>query len=57
MTDTTRLYMVWASCYSDRDRLEYIRLHPDQFDFRDYAEVIAVVRGRYFIGCDADLLA
>lgn len=47
---------VWTGCYSDKDRIAYIRKHRDQFDFRDYAEVIAVARGRYFIGYASELL-
>jgi hypothetical protein len=46
----------WTNCYDDKERLAYIRKHRSQFDFRDYADLIGCVRGRYFAGYASDLL-
>ena len=46
----------WTNCFSDRDRLDYIRHNRSQFDFRGYDELIANVRGRYFSGYASELL-
>ena len=48
---------VWTNCFSDSDRLEYVRGHRSQFEFRDYADLIGCVRGRYFAGYASELLA
>ncbi|MET3909864.1 hypothetical protein ABID59_004221 [Bradyrhizobium sp. S3.3.6] len=47
---------VWAQCLSPTERLAYIRKHRSHFRFADYDDVIAVVRGRRFIGCSSQLL-
>lgn len=47
---------VWANCYSDFDRVKYIREHRSQFDFHDYADLIGCARGRYFAGYASELL-
>ncbi|MCO5082306.1 MAG: hypothetical protein M9955_11695 [Rhizobiaceae bacterium] len=41
---------VWTNCFSDRDRIDYIRRHRDHFEFHDYADLIGCARGRYFTG-------
>lgn len=48
---------VWTQCYSDKERLEYIRQNRSQFDFHDLADLMAVARGRYFTGYASELLA
>ena len=48
---------VWAGCYSDADRAEYIRRNPDLFYFTTWGEVRANVRGESFRGCASELLA
>ena len=48
---------VWARCYDRRERVEYIRDNPIEFDFRDWSEMKAVVNGEYFIGYASELLA
>lgn len=55
--ETEEANEVWAQCYSDRDRLDYIRRYRDQFDFHDYGDLIAQARGRYFGGYASELLA
>lgn len=46
----------WANCYSDQERLKYIREHKSQFDFNDLADILAQVRGRYFRGYASELI-
>lgn len=46
----------WKNCYSDKDRLAYVRQHRDQFEFHDYADLIGCIRGRYFAGYASELL-
>lgn len=47
---------VWRYCYNDEQRVQYIRKYRSQFDFSDYAELMAVARGKYFNGYASDLL-
>lgn len=47
---------VWAQCYNVKDRLAYIRKHRLQFEFRDFQDMLACVRGKYFAGYPSDLL-
>ena len=47
---------VWANCYDVKERLEYIREYRSQFEFRNYSDLIACVRGRYFAGYASELL-
>ena len=47
---------VWHQCYSDAERLAYIRTNRDQFDFCDYADLLGCVRGRYFVGYASELI-
>ena len=47
---------VWSKCYDDKERLDYIRENRDQFDFSDWADLRAVVRGNYFTGYASELL-
>ncbi len=47
---------VWANCFNEKERIEYIRKHRSQFEFHDFAQLIANVRGKYFSGYASDLL-
>jgi len=47
---------VWADCYTERDRVEYIRNHSGQFDFHNYADLLGCVRGKYFSGYAGELI-
>lgn len=47
---------VWRDCYRPKDRLEYIRKHRSQFDFRGLSDLIGCVRGKYFAGYASELL-
>jgi hypothetical protein len=46
---------VWKDCYSVKERIEYIRGHSSQFDFRDFSDLRACVRGEYFAGIAGEL--
>lgn len=47
---------VWAHCYDPKERIEYIRAHRGQFEFRDLADLMGCVRGTYFAGYASELL-
>lgn len=47
---------VWKDCYDVKERIAYIRRHPSQFEFHDWPEIRAVVKGEYFIGYASDLI-
>ena len=47
---------IWRDCYNEKERVAYIRKHKSQFEFRDYADMIACIRGRYFAGCASELI-
>jgi hypothetical protein len=47
---------VWANCYNETERVKYIRENRSQFDFNDFAELRAVIKGKYFNGYASDLL-
>lgn len=48
---------VWAECYDTKERIDYIRDHRTEFNFRDMADVAANVRGTTFGGYASELLA
>jgi hypothetical protein len=48
---------IWRDCYNDRERLEYIRQHPDYFSVHSMGDLMAQVRGRYFGGYASELIA
>jgi hypothetical protein len=48
---------IWRQCFTPSDRVEYIRKFRDQFDFRDFRDMIGCVRGQYFAGYASELLA
>lgn len=50
-------YEAWARCYSASERVDYIRRHRSQFDFRDFADMLRCVRGLYFVGNARELIA
>lgn len=47
---------IWQFYYNDNERLNYIRIHRSQFDFRSFADLRAVVRGEYFNGYANELI-
>jgi len=46
----------WQNCFNDRERIEYIREHYDQFFFNSFSELREIVRGDIFTGYAGDLL-
>ncbi len=46
----------WKNCYTKQDRLRYIRERRSQFDFHDFKDLIANVKGDYFSGYASELL-
>lgn len=48
---------VWRNCYRERDRIEYIRKHRSQFEFRDFQDMLGCVRGNYFAGYASELIS
>jgi len=47
---------VWRDCYRPAERLEYIREHRSQFEFRDFADMLGCCRGKYFAGYASELI-
>jgi len=47
---------IWADCYDTKGRIEYIREHRSQFDFRNMADLVGCVRGNYFAGYASELI-
>jgi len=48
---------VWKNCYSDSQRIEYIRDNRSQFEFRSFSDMLSCVRGNYFAGYASELLS
>jgi hypothetical protein len=48
---------VWRDCYDVAGRIAYIKAHPGQFEFRDFADMIGCVRGKYFAGYASALIS
>lgn len=46
----------WRNCYSAQERIDYIREHRSQFDFCDYRDMLACVRGEFFAGYASELI-
>ncbi len=47
----------WRACYRDAERLDYIRKHRSQFEFRSFADLLGCVRGKFFAGYASELLS
>lgn len=48
---------VWTNCYSPKERIDYIRKNPDQFEFHSYQDMLGCVKGRYFAGYASELIS
>lgn len=55
-TETADADLVWKNCYTDTERLAYMRDNRSQFDFYSWAAVRACARGEYFAGYASELL-
>lgn len=47
---------VWTDCYSDAERIEYIRKHRRSFSFSSMSDLMGCVRGKWFGGESGELL-
>lgn len=47
----------WRNCFSTEERIEYIRENRNQFEFCDFRDLLAQVRGEYFGGYASEFLA
>jgi len=47
---------IWSNCYNKADRIRYIRDNRSQFEFHDFSDLMAVVRGAYFNGYASELI-
>lgn len=47
---------VWRDCYDWQERIEHIRKYREQFEFYNLADMIAVIKGKYFNGYAEELL-
>lgn len=55
--EETEAQEIWANCYNAGERVNYIRAHRSQFEFRDFADLRGCVRGEYFAGYASELIA
>lgn len=55
-TEMNEANEVWANCYNNKERLEYIREFRDQFEFYDFKDLMSCIRGEYFAGYASELL-
>ena len=46
----------WKNCYTNYQRLEYIRDNRSQFDFHDMKDLMQCVRGYHFAGYASELI-
>ena len=55
--ETEAAQQVWSRWFKgDRGRLDYIKEHRSDFEFYDWAGLIACVRGREFRGCCSEIV-
>lgn len=54
--EQTAADLTWRNCFGVRGRIDYIRDHRSQFEFRSFADILGCVRGNYFAGYASELL-
>ena len=47
---------IWRNCYSDSDRIEYIRKNRSQFDPETFSDLLRCARGEFFLGYASELI-
>jgi hypothetical protein len=47
---------IWAHCFSEKERIEYIRKHRYQFEFHTFADMLSCIRGKHFAGYASELI-
>lgn len=55
--ETESANSIWKDCYSVSERVAYMREHPGQFEFHDWADMRGCVRGDYFAGYASELIS
>ena len=53
--ETDEAERVWRDCYDSKERVQYMRKNPDQFD-GDWQSLMDNARGKYFSGWASELL-
>jgi hypothetical protein len=46
----------WKNCYTNSQRIAYIKDHRNQFEFHDLADMVSCVRGNHFAGYACELI-
>lgn len=54
--ETEEADQIWTNCYDTAERIAYIRAHRHHFEFRNFADLLGCVRGRYFSGYASELI-
>ena len=54
--ETEEALSTWQNYFSNSQRIEYIREYRRDFEFRDFADLLGCVRGKYFSGDTSRLL-
>jgi hypothetical protein len=54
--ETEEANQVWGSCYTIRERVNYIRANQEQFEFRNISDMKACIKGEYFSGYANELI-
>jgi len=47
----------WQCCFSNAERIKYIRDHRSEFEFHSFADMLGCARGNYFGGYAYELLS
>lgn len=54
--ETEEANEVWSNCYDESERVKYIRENSSQFEFHDYSDMRACIRGEHFNGYASELI-
>jgi hypothetical protein len=54
--ETKEADKTWANCFSDEERIDYIRANREQFEFHSFADLLSCCRGTYFAGYASELI-
>jgi hypothetical protein len=54
--ESDEAHEIWQNCYDAQERIDYIRKHHSQFEFRGFADLLGCVRGKYFTGYASELI-
>jgi len=46
----------WQCCFSNAERIKYIRDYRSEFEFHSFADMLGCARGNYFGGYESELL-